>query len=263
MQVITLLNEKGGVGKTTLAVHIAAGLALAGKRVLLIDADAQGNATLATGYEPSPGLYQLLVRNAAFRDVVQVVPGERYSLPDAPSQGVLGLIPSNLETRNIANSIPDVMAVHKRMSELHGAIDYVVIDTSPTPSLLHGAIFMATDYIIIPTLMEFLGINGMVQSIEHASMFIENKKTLQMPPLRVMGIAPTMVRMNTIEHSENIAELQSTYGDMVWEPITHRIAWGEAMNRQQPVWVVDPGGKAAAEAQKLVQRVLMGLGIRG
>lgn len=260
MKVITLLNEKGGVGKTTLAVHIAAGLAHTGKRVLLVDADAQGNATLAMGHPPTPGLYQLLVRNAPFQEVVQVIAQERYSPPDETSQGLLALIPSNLETRTIANNIQDVMAVYKRMKELNEVIDYVVFDTSPTPSLLHGAIYMATDFIIIPTMMEFLGINGMVQSMEHAAMFIDNKKVMQLPPLRVMGIVPTMVRTNTVEHSENIAELQANYGALVWDAITHRIAWGEAMNQQQPVWSIDPTSKATAEAKTLVHRVKMELG---
>lgn len=260
MQVITLLNEKGGVGKTTLATHIAAGLALTGKRVLLVDADPQGNATLSMSFAPSPGLYELLVRNGSFQDVIKIVPPETYSLPDSPSPGLLALIPSNLETRNIANSIPDVLVMVKRIKEVENAIDYVIFDTSPTPSLLHGSIYMATDYIIIPTMMEFLGINGMVQSMEHASMFIDNKKAMQLSPLQVMGVVPTMTRLQTVEHSENLAELQETYGDLIWDPIAHRIAWGEAMNRQQPVWVIDPDGKAAAEATKLVSRVLTELG---
>lgn len=260
MKTVTLLNEKGGVGKTTLATHIAAGLAVNGHRVLLVDADPQGNATLALGFDPEPGLYQLLVRNAAFQDVIKIVQPEQYSPEDRPAQGLLALLPSNLETRNIAGSIPDVMAVVKRVKDLENVVDYIIFDTSPTPSLLHGAIYMATDYIIIPTMMEFLGINGMVQSMEHASMFIDNKKAMMLPPLQVIGVVPTMTRLRTVEHSENIAELKETYGALVWDSISHRIAWGEAMNRQQPVWCVDPGGKATGEAWALVNRVQVEIG---
>jgi chromosome partitioning protein len=78
MHVITLLNEKGGVGKTTLATHIGAGLAVRGLRVIIIDADPQGHATVSLGMQRKPGLYDLLVRDASFTSVLQQVPHETY-----------------------------------------------------------------------------------------------------------------------------------------------------------------------------------------
>ena len=70
MKIVTLLNEKGGVGKTTLATHLAAGLAIRGKRVILVDADPQGHATIAFGLSKEPGFYDLIVRNAPFQKVL-------------------------------------------------------------------------------------------------------------------------------------------------------------------------------------------------
>ena len=101
MKVITLLQEKGGVGKTTLAVHVAAGLAVRGARVLLVDADAQGTATSSLGLAPEPGLYNLMVRNMAFQDVVKLVQPEIYEPPNDHSRGNLFMLPGNLETRLI------------------------------------------------------------------------------------------------------------------------------------------------------------------
>ena len=71
MKIVTLLNEKGGVGKTTTATHLAAGLAIRGHRVLLLDTDPQGHATVTLGNKKMPGFYDLMVRNAAFEDIVR------------------------------------------------------------------------------------------------------------------------------------------------------------------------------------------------
>ena len=87
MRVITLLNEKGGVGKTTLAIHIAAGLSLRGYTVVLVDADPQGNATTALGLAKEPAVHDLIVRNASWRDSLRTVHPDVYSPPEFQSPG--------------------------------------------------------------------------------------------------------------------------------------------------------------------------------
>ena len=108
MKVITLLNEKGGVGKTTLAVHMAMGLAARGAKVLLVDGDPQGHATIRCGLRKSAGLYDLLVRDAEWRNVVVQVKPEKFGMPgEVLPTGRVWMLPSNVETRNIANSISE------------------------------------------------------------------------------------------------------------------------------------------------------------
>ena len=109
MITLAILNEKGGVGKTTLAVTVAAGLAARGRRVLLIDADAQGHATRALGLAKYPGLYELLVREADYQDALRAVPSAKYGgiAGDASSLYVIG---SNIETINIAASVSAAVA---------------------------------------------------------------------------------------------------------------------------------------------------------
>lgn len=255
MKVITLLNEKGGVGKTTLATHIAAGLAVRGLRVALVDADPQGHATVMSGLAKEPGLYDLLVRDMPFKDVLRFIPAEQYQIPGQPMTGRLFVIPSNIETRNIANSISDAFAVHDRFHELDNAIDYVVFDTSPTPSLLHGSIYLATDAIIYPTKCEYLSFDGLVESIKHRQAAQAHRDKWNLGDIQVLGIIPTMYRHQTVEHSENLKELKKQFGDLVWPPVMQRTIWTEAATMRQPVFALAPDTKAASEALAMVDRI--------
>jgi len=255
MHVITLLNEKGGVGKTTLATHIAAGLAVSGHRVVLIDADPQGHATVMCGMPKEPGLYNLLVRDAGLQDTMRQVPGEQYRMAGRDLKGELFLLPSNIETRNIANSISDAFAVSDRVRELEELIDFVIFDTSPTPSLLHGSIYLATDHIIYPTKCEYLSFDGLVESIRHREAAQQHRERWNLGPIEVMGIVPTMFRRQTLEHRENLKDLCNMFGDKVWPPITQRTVWTEAVSDRRPVFAMQPRSPAAAEALDLVRRV--------
>jgi chromosome partitioning protein len=253
MQVITLANEKGGVGKTTMAIHLAAGLAIRGNRVLLIDADAQAHATFGMGLKSEPGFYDLLVRDAGWADVLRVVQPEVYESPEEPSKGILVVLPGNIETQLIAQRIDDPFAIYNRLLQLEGHIDTVVFDTSPTPSLLHGVIYLASDGIIYPTLCETYSLNGLINTLRNREAFEQQRKNALGKPLRIMGIVPTMFREKTVEHSENYNDLKNRYGDLVWEPMHMRITWPEATAYRRPVFAVAPRSVAAYEAWYLVE----------
>lgn len=256
MKIITMLNEKGGVGKTTLATHIAAGLAILGKRVVLVDADPQANSTIAFGLAYEPGLYNLVVRHAAFKDVLRVVSHEVYEHPGKPVNGLLAVLPSNIETRNIANSTQDVLIMRKRLREIADFVDIVVIDTSPTPSMLNSSIFMATDAILFPTECEYMSLVGLKNSIDHMLNFKQEKEHMNLGTIDLMGIIPTMYRDKTVGHSTNLEDLRADYSDMVWEPLAQRIDWSDATLMHRPVWNFNPRCKAAKEAWKVVNRVV-------
>jgi len=260
MRTITLLNEKGGVGKTTLAIHIAAGLAVHGYRVVLVDADPQANATIGFGLEPHPGLYELLVRKSSFRDVLKVVSPEIYEHPNvSTSKGLLAVVPSNIETRNIANSIADALTFRRRFEEVKNSADFVIIDTSPTPSLLHGSIFLATDAIIYPTTLEYFSFTGLVNSLAHMDTFRKEKQSMNLGDIVPIGIVPMLFRRQTVGHNENLAALKERYGDLVWDPIIQRIVWSDATLAYRPVWSIEPGGRADQEAWRFINRTLQEL----
>lgn len=260
MQIITLLNEKGGVGKTTLATHISAGLALRGWRVVLADADPQGHATLGLGLSKEPGLYELLVRNSPFQHVMRSVPAEVYQPEEYEDiGGKLYVIPSNIETRNIANSISDAFAIEDRFRSLESSVDIVIFDTSPTPSLLHGSIYLATDFMIYPTKCEFLSFDGLSESMAHRDAAQSQREKWGLGKIHVMGIVPTMYRASTLEHSENLDRLRDRFGELVWPAISQRTIWAEAAALRQPVFAFAPNSNAAKDAWGLVERVESGM----
>ena len=256
MKVVTLINEKGGVGKTTLSVHIAAGLAVNGFRAVIFDSDPQGHATEIMGLVPEPGLYDLIVRKAAFKDVLRIVPPELYEPPNSPSKGVLAMVPGNIETRMISGMVEDVFAIYNRLQELNDYFDVVIFDTAPTPSLLHGAIYLATDGIIYPTELSALSFHSLTATVGHRSMFAQSKSKMGYGDIHTMGIVPTKARLKTVEHQENLKLLQDEYGDTVWNPIGLSVTWEEAAMQRRPVFSYAPYSSAAKQAWRVVAQAV-------
>jgi chromosome partitioning protein len=257
MKIITCANEKGGVGKTTVATHVAMGLARRGKRVVLIDSDSQGNATERVGVRMSAGLYDLIVRDAAWADVTKMVDPAKYGIPgEAVPDARLWVLPSNVETRNIANSVSDATLLAQRLDELRGAVDVVVIDTSPTPSLLHGSIYLATDYIIYPTTCTIDSFRGLGMSIQHrAGADDVRRQRLQMPGVKIMGIVPTLYRVGTVEQEANLKALRDKFAGLVWPQMNLRTVWTETESQRCAVWTLDAGSAAAGDAWELIDRI--------
>ena len=260
MKVITLLNEKGGVGKTTLATHIGAGLAVMGQRVVIIDADPQGHAGAVFGIDSDPGLYNLLVRGASFRDVLTMIPPELYEPPnEETSKGFLGIVPGNVETRSIAQQVDNVAILRQRIAELSEFADVIIFDTSPTPSLLHGIIYIATHGIIYPTELAALSFDGLMKSIRHRLGMAKTKSELGLEGLELLGIIPTKTRLRTVEHEENLSMLRQEYGDKVWSPTTLSVTWEEASMQRRSVFAYAPDSTAAKQGWSIVRHTYKAL----
>jgi chromosome partitioning protein len=252
MQTITLLNEKGGVGKTTLAGTLAAGLAIRGYRVMMVDADPQGDLTLGFGMTRSPGLFKLLVDNASFSDVAISISPEVYEHPGKPVDGKLFLIPGHQHTRAITTMIDNSWAVADRFEDLQDSIDIVIFDTPPTPSLLHGSIYLATDYVVYPTELEYFSFTGLVDSLQSRAGYNKERLRFGRTEIELMGIVPTKFRRSTLEHQENLESLQEQFGNLVWNPVPLSIVWGEATRFQRSIFNHAPDSSGTRVAWKLV-----------
>lgn len=230
MKVITLLNEKGGCGKTTLATNLAVGLMLRGNRVLLIDSDAQGNATNVLQIAKSGGFYHLMVDDAAWQDVVQVVPADATG--EVPKGAGLFCIPSNFQTSAVGNFMGEkisVLHLRKRLMEITDLFDYVVVDTQPNPTRVHEAIIFASDYLIMPTdCGSFSSWEGLPDTIAHTQRIRDDAASVGVKVGEIIGIVPNMYRTKTSLAQHMVKSLRETYGELVWKPIPLRQAIQDA-----------------------------------
>lgn len=263
MKVITLSNEKGGVGKSTMATHIATGLAIKGYRVVLVDADAQANATTSLGLKirRDGGLYQLLVKDGEWKHLLQVPNREVWGATS--DNGSLYLLDSNAETRVIPLMLSDVQALHKRLKELDKYVDVVVIDTAPTPSLLHAMIYVASDYVLFPSQAEMLSMTGLGRTIKHLTEIQNSRKGFGMKPTELLGVIPTMYQGHTVAHQHGLRKINQKFGHLTWKPIVQRTVWREAAFAQKMMFSYEPDGQAAAEMWQVVNNIIEGVAEHG
>lgn len=229
MKVITLHNRKGGVGKTTLTTLIGAGLAMNGHRVLMLDADGQGNLTTSTGLQKSGNFYDFCKRSTDFKKLVERVPQE-----NCPGQ--LYMVTGNEETWGIPAStmMQDlVRQIANRFAVLSRIFNYVIIDTQPSATMLHDAIALITDYVIIPTDCEMLSALDAVEStVAHLNQSRAQSLQSGRDKAQIMAIVPNRYRTNTGLHEAIYESLVKDYGDLVWQPIPLRSAIAEAQFKQ-------------------------------
>jgi len=228
MQTITFLNEKGGVGKTTLSREAALIIAQMGYRVIVIDADGQGDLTRSLGLEKAPHFNDFCRRdNVPLKSLIQRVPQD-------VTPHMLYCIAGNKESWGIAGSsrTAELVKVMKfRMAQLASGFDYCIFDTQPSPTQLHDAVSLVSRWMIFPTDPEFFssGPEGGLESSINNTLF-NREQALQrgFNVAEPLAIVPNKYRGRTIIHQQVVEYLHNKYGDLVWQPIPLRTAVTEA-----------------------------------
>ncbi|MEL6307901.1 MAG: ParA family protein [Chloroflexota bacterium] len=253
-KIIAVTNRKGGVGKSTMSSHIAAGLAHKGYNIGLIDTDSQGHGGMMVGMRPADSLFDLLIQKKSLEDVVRLVPRENYTTND--ESGTLLLIPSAERTYQIPYMLQqdESFLFLEKMEEFaeRGKLDYIIIDTNPSLSLFDGSIYLAADAFVYVTECETMSMQGVRKAFEQMKRFGAQRQKYLNRESRILGILPNKFRNKTLIHQRNVDALRDTFGDLVWEPVTLRTIWTEASNFFQPVFMIAPESNAAADAMRIV-----------
>lgn len=252
MRIIAVANQKGGVGKTTTAINVAAGLAEFGYRVLLIDLDPQGNASTGLGIEPAARKvtsYDVLLEQAAVMEGV---------LPSSCDN--VWIVPSNSD---LASADIDLVANEKRSFLLHDALrstnlasqgfDLVLIDCPPSLSLLTVNALVAADSVLVPLQSEFFALEGLSQLM----LTIRDIRKSANPGLRIEGVVMTMSDGRNRLSQQVEADARENLGDIVFETtIPRNVRVSEAPSYALPVLKYDPQSKGAEAYRKLALELI-------
>ena len=244
-KVISIVNQKGGVGKTTTSINLAAYLAHLGKKVLLVDLDPQSNATSGLGVDKNleQGVYEVLIGPQSFHDVAIETAHPGFFL--APSTGALA--GANVEFVNLDRR---EFRLLDSLQAVKDNYDYILIDNPPSLGLLTLNGLTAADQILIPVQAEYFALEGLGQLTETIDLIKENLK----PELDVLGVVLTMYDSRYRLANDVLRELYNYFPNKIFRSVIPRsVRLSEAPSHGKSILHYDPTSKAAKAYEKLAR----------
>jgi len=255
-KVIAICNQKGGVGKTLTAVSLGVGLARMGKKVLLVDVDAQGSLTASLGYQRPDQM-----ENTLATILGRIILDE----PVSPGEGILhqaeavDLLPANIELSGLEVTLVNTMSretiLREYLNSVREQYDVILLDCCPSLGMLTINALAAADQVLIPMQAHYLSIKGLEQLIRT----ISNVKRKINPGLEIAGILITMADLRTTYSREIIELLRNSYGDKLRifnSIIPQSIRAAETSAEGRSIYLHDPAGKVSAAYASLTREVL-------
>ena len=254
--ILTIANQKGGVGKTTTAVSLSAALADLGCRVLLVDLDPQSNATSGVGVRVEPGdptIYDVLVGEVGVADAARPTGVARLSL--IPS--TLDLAGAEIE---LVTAFSREQKLRRALEQVRGAYDLVVIDCPPSLGLLTVNALTAGDGLLVPIQCEYYALEGLGALRRNADLI----RSQLNPELDIIGFVLTMLDARTRLSQQVVDEVRAHFGERVFRTrIPRSVRLAEAPGFGQPITVFDPSSRGALAYRRLAGELLERVGASG
>ena len=249
-KIVSFSNQKGGVGKTTSCVNIAAQIANKGKKVLLIDMDPQGNATSGLGLSKSKlkkTSYDVIIGRC---DINEAIIKTKFKN--------LWVLPTNMDLAGAELELHDLDETQNyaksAVESIRSDYDYIFIDCPPSLGMLTVKALSVSDGVVIPMQCEFYSLEGMSQLFNT----IKKIKQLYNPSLQIVGILLTMYNGRLTLTSQVVEELKKYYADKLFKvPISRTVRIAEAPGYGEPICYHDPYGKGSLEYAAVAKELMM------